>query len=81
MDSLNFSFWTDEGVPKYVVSFKGAPYTGYMALCAAVNRAIEVCIKAPSLTDPTSLLAFDHNLLSQFRSVACGAAGLYHLWL
>ncbi|KAL7060703.1 hypothetical protein AAHC03_09220 [Spirometra sp. Aus1] len=39
VDSLNFSFWT-EGV-KYVVSFRGEAHTGYMALCAAVNRALE----------------------------------------
>uniref|UniRef100_A0A5K3FM03 Queuosine 5'-phosphate N-glycosylase/hydrolase n=1 Tax=Mesocestoides corti TaxID=53468 RepID=A0A5K3FM03_MESCO len=41
IDSLNFSFWTDENIPKYVVTFRGTPHTGYMALCAAINRALE----------------------------------------
>ncbi|VDL95293.1 unnamed protein product [Schistocephalus solidus] len=39
VDSLNFSFWTE--TVKYVVSFRGETHTGYMALCAAVNRALE----------------------------------------
>ncbi|CDI97224.1 protein of unknown function DUF2419 [Echinococcus multilocularis] len=52
VDSLNFSFWTEKGVPKYVVTFKGQPYTGYMALCAAVNRALEEGI---NLLDPKVL--------------------------
>jgi hypothetical protein len=48
VDTLNFSFWTgvtdaDKDSPKWIVHFKGQNYTGYFALCAAVNRAIEVC--------------------------------------
>ncbi|VDN17316.1 unnamed protein product, partial [Dibothriocephalus latus] len=39
VDSLNFSFWTED--VKYAVSFRGENHTGYMALCAAVNRALE----------------------------------------
>ena len=42
IDSLNFSFWTDDGIPEYVVTFKGQAYTGYSALCAAIKRAIGV---------------------------------------
>ncbi|KAL3314487.1 hypothetical protein Ciccas_006900 [Cichlidogyrus casuarinus] len=38
IDLLNFSFWTEE--PKYCVNFKNENYTGYFALCAALNRAI-----------------------------------------
>ncbi|CAL8070190.1 unnamed protein product [Calicophoron daubneyi] len=39
-DLLNFSFWTDSH-PHYEVSFGGKIYTGYWALCAAVNRAVD----------------------------------------
>ena len=46
MDSLNFSFWTEEEVEfrdgKYSVQFEGVSYTGYFALVAAMNRAIHV---------------------------------------
>jgi len=40
VDSLNFSFWTDDN-EHYAVTFKDGTYTGYMALCATINRAIE----------------------------------------
>ncbi|KAI1285565.1 hypothetical protein HDE_11950 [Halotydeus destructor] len=42
VDSLNFSFWTDDDrSAKYSVTCKSKSYTGYWALCAAVNRAID----------------------------------------
>ncbi|VDK33346.1 unnamed protein product [Taenia asiatica] len=63
IDSLNFSFWTDEDIPKYVVTFKGQPYTGYMALCAAVNRALEEGI---NLLDPK---VFSTLTLESCRSI------------
>ena len=44
VDTLNFSFWVDEDVPPFVVKYRGKCYTGYWALCAAINRALEVCI-------------------------------------
>ncbi|THD24928.1 putative cobyrinic acid a c-diamide synthase [Fasciola hepatica] len=37
-DLLNFSFWSE---PSYSVEYRGEIHTGYWALCAAVNRAIE----------------------------------------
>ncbi|VDP70069.1 unnamed protein product [Echinostoma caproni] len=37
-DLLNFSFWNK---PSYTVEYRGKQHTGYWALCAAVNRAIE----------------------------------------
>jgi hypothetical protein len=40
IDTLNFSFWSTSGVP-FTVKYKGQAYTGYWALCAAVNRAID----------------------------------------
>lgn len=58
VDSLNFSFWSDteliqlsEPLPenfkkpnseKYTVVYNQIPYTGYWALCAAINRALDV---------------------------------------
>ena len=42
IDLLNFSFWSPDN-NKFVVSFNKKHYTGYWALCAAINRALEVC--------------------------------------
>ena len=45
LDTLNFSFWTDKDVEPWTVRFEGKNYTGYWALCAAINRALKVCIR------------------------------------
>ena len=54
VDTLNFSFWSDQelvevpanfkmsNVDKYTVIYKQVAYTGYWAMCAAVNRALDV---------------------------------------
>uniref|UniRef100_A0A1I7UM56 Queuosine 5'-phosphate N-glycosylase/hydrolase n=1 Tax=Caenorhabditis tropicalis TaxID=1561998 RepID=A0A1I7UM56_9PELO len=39
VDTINFSFWPDEG-KHYDVSWGGKSYTGYFSACAAVNKAI-----------------------------------------
>lgn len=39
VDTINFSFWPDEGA-HYDVSWNGKSYTGYFSACAAVNKAI-----------------------------------------
>lgn len=55
IDTLNFSFWSDNelipdplpsnykpsNIEKYTVIYNQIPYTGYWALCAAVNRALD----------------------------------------
>ncbi|XP_063599019.1 queuosine 5'-phosphate N-glycosylase/hydrolase-like [Penaeus indicus] len=41
VDTLNFNFWTPDGEPKYTVRDKGRKRTGYMAMVAAINRAID----------------------------------------
>jgi len=55
IDTLNFSFWSDNelinyslvnntkpiSIEKYTVIYNQIPYTGYWALCAAVNRALD----------------------------------------
>ncbi|VDM44145.1 unnamed protein product [Toxocara canis] len=40
MDTINFSFWSEEDA-KFVVTYKGKPYTGYYAGCACVDRALD----------------------------------------
>lgn len=42
-DSLNFSFWSLQEDSHYSVELHGVKYTGYMALCAAITKALEVC--------------------------------------
>lgn len=41
VDSLNFSFWAEQEERKCEVRYGGTAYTGYWALCAAVNRALD----------------------------------------
>ncbi|XP_069471541.1 queuosine 5'-phosphate N-glycosylase/hydrolase-like [Ambystoma mexicanum] len=40
-DTLNFSFWAENNKHKCLVSYKGKTYSGFWALCAAVNRALD----------------------------------------
>lgn len=44
LDTLNFSFWVEDSSPPFVVKYHGKCYTGYWALCAAIHRALEVCL-------------------------------------
>lgn len=39
MDLLNFSFFSDTDIP-FTVSFQGQSYTGYLSLCALIQRAL-----------------------------------------
>lgn len=41
VDTLNFSFWSESAEQKCLVRYKGKAYSGYWALCAAVNRALD----------------------------------------
>lgn len=41
IDTLNFCFWSPASDNKWTVTYQGKPYTGYFALCAAVNRALD----------------------------------------
>nr|SVE94380.1 EOG090X0A16 [Simocephalus serrulatus] len=47
-DALNFSFWALEEDAHYSVELHGVKYTGYMALCAAITKAIEAGIPITS---------------------------------
>jgi hypothetical protein len=42
IDTLNFGFWGREGKSLFAVEYQQTQYTGYLSLCAAVNRAIDV---------------------------------------
>jgi len=49
VDTVNFSFWPDEGDVKYGVKDKhGTLQTGYWSICAAVNRALALGIPVTS---------------------------------
>lgn len=50
VDTLNFCFWADEGEPLFCCEHRGRPYTGYWALCACINRALDDGIP---ITDPS----------------------------
>lgn len=60
VDTLNFCFWSPDEL-HYSVSYKGKKYTGYFALCAALNRAqvIRLIIMYCSLSNfKTGLLSW-----------------------
>ena len=42
LDTLNFCFWADKDEELFRVSHKGREWTGYLSLCAALARAVEV---------------------------------------
>ncbi len=45
IDCLNFSFWEPKGKPLFKVRYKDKDFTDYEALCALVNRALDVRIE------------------------------------
>jgi len=64
-DTLNFSFWMPECGPQYLVTYKGTTYTGYLAMCAAINRALDQSIP---LTDPKYFVNVDSDTLGHLLS-------------
>ncbi|XP_055342786.1 queuosine salvage protein-like isoform X2 [Paramacrobiotus metropolitanus] len=71
VDTLNFSFWSeDESDQKFCVEYNGKRWTGYWALCAAVNRALDEGIP---ITDPKYYEAVtDQQLEYVFRTSTHG---------
>ncbi|XP_054278079.1 queuosine salvage protein isoform X1 [Macrosteles quadrilineatus] len=63
VDTLNFCFWSHNGA-HWEVQWKGETYTGYFALCAAVNRAVETGVDAtdPKVYSQWSLKDLEHIL-------------------
>lgn len=43
VDSLNYCFIDPNNKYHWTVTWKNDKYSGYFGLCAAINRAIEVC--------------------------------------
>lgn len=58
LDALNFCFW---GEPRWVVSYEGKRYNGYLALAAALTRAMNAGIP---LTDASYLTMMDEPTLA-----------------
>ena len=61
-DTLNFSFWNNDLDAQYEVTYKGEKYTGYLAMCAAINRALDQGIP---LTSPAFFTTLDVDGLGQ----------------
>ena len=47
IDTLNFSFWLPSSEPQFQVRYKEKTYEDYEALCACINRALEVSGSSP----------------------------------
>ncbi|XP_040578644.1 queuosine 5'-phosphate N-glycosylase/hydrolase isoform X2 [Lepeophtheirus salmonis] len=62
-DLFNFSFWKKDSEPQYTVTYKCKKYTGYLALCAAINRTLD---KGIQLTNPEFFGSVSLNELSSF---------------
>lgn len=43
VDSLNYCFIDPSNKSHWTVTWKNEKYSGYFGLCAAINKAIEVC--------------------------------------
>lgn len=66
IDTLNFCFWGQHGVPRWSVCFNEKTYEGYWALCASINRALQEGIP---ITDPSFYANVSHKKLEYvFRS-------------
>lgn len=71
VDTLNFCFWSSEA-EHWSVTWRGKTYSGYFALCAAMNRALDegYSITNPkyysqiSLRDLKTILRGDNELIS-----------------
>lgn len=57
VDTLNFCFWSPDAA-HYSVSHNGKRYTGYFALCAALNRAQVLCPRMEMICDVTESIPF-----------------------
>ncbi|XP_074136270.1 queuosine 5'-phosphate N-glycosylase/hydrolase [Sminthopsis crassicaudata] len=66
VDTLNFSFWSEKEDRKCMVQYKGKMYSGYWALCAAINRALDegIPLTRPSYYATVTLDQLQHILHS-----------------
>ena len=79
LDTLNFSFWTDEDVEPWTVRYEGKDYTGYWALCASINRALKVGKYFWTVLVLCQNIASSH--FSQFIALSCGSIVVCMLYL
>ncbi|XP_030636005.1 queuosine 5'-phosphate N-glycosylase/hydrolase [Chanos chanos] len=63
VDTMNFSFWPDQPDQECEVKCRGTTYRGYMALCAAITRAMD---EGVPITDGTY---FSQMTLKQLEHV------------
>ena len=61
-DTLNFCFWNNDLDAQYEVTYKGEKYTGYLAMCAAINRTLDSGVP---LTSPSYFSSLDADQLGQ----------------
>lgn len=61
-DTLNFSFWQPEDGPQYLVTYKGTTHTGYLAMCAAINRTLDSGVE---ITSPAVYRNIEKNKLDE----------------
>ena len=70
-DTLNFSFWNNDDEPQYEVTHGGERYTGYLAMCAAINRALDAGV---ALTSPAFFSTVDQATLGRLLEGDGGVA-------
>lgn len=61
-DTLNFSFWNQDDDPQYLVTWRGQTHTGFLAMCAAINRTLA---EGVPLTDPKYFATIGVDKLDQ----------------
>jgi hypothetical protein len=66
VDTLNFCFWSANKDRKWEVTWNGKTYTGYFALCAAVQRALKdgIPLTDPKFYSQITSVQLDHILRS-----------------
>ncbi|KNC81635.1 hypothetical protein SARC_06058, partial [Sphaeroforma arctica JP610] len=75
IDTLNFSFWSATDT-LYTVIYRNKPYTGYWALCAAINRALDEGI--PITTPSYYAHSTEQQVAHVFRSDSTEPPPLLH---
>ncbi|GCC24894.1 queuosine 5'-phosphate N-glycosylase/hydrolase [Chiloscyllium punctatum] len=63
VDTLNFSFWSENDDHKCLIKYKGKMHSGFWSLCAAINRALDEGIPI------TSASYFANTTLDQLKYV------------
>ena len=71
LDALNFCFWGEPGLPRWRVEWQGQTFDGYVALAAALSRAVE---EGHPLWDATYLAELTHDDLAEILRPATGSA-------